>query len=110
MSPLSIVFPAVLLLGAITAVIGARGQLRRNHLFGIRIPSAMRSDRAWAAAHRASIIPTWVGFVVTAILGLSDWFAPSSWYVPLKIALVVVFIATIAVMLVAANRAARAPA
>lgn len=34
---------------------GASGRLRRNQWVGIRIPSTMRSDRAWVAGHQAAL-------------------------------------------------------
>ena len=34
-------------------VAGARGRLPRQHWAGIRLPSTMRDDTAWYAAHRA---------------------------------------------------------
>jgi p-aminobenzoyl-glutamate transporter AbgT len=33
----------------------ASGRLRRNQWVGIRIPSTMRSDRAWVAGHQAAL-------------------------------------------------------
>jgi uncharacterized membrane protein len=33
----------------------ANGRLRRNQFVGIRTPSTMRSDLAWAAGHRAAL-------------------------------------------------------
>jgi p-aminobenzoyl-glutamate transporter AbgT len=33
----------------------ANGRLRRNQWVGIRIPSTMRSDRAWVAGHQAAL-------------------------------------------------------
>lgn len=36
------------------AVATASGRLGRNHLAGIRIPSTMKSDEAWVAAHKRS--------------------------------------------------------
>ena len=33
----------------------ASGRLRRNQWVGIRIPSTMRSDRAWVGGHRAGL-------------------------------------------------------
>ena len=59
---LCIALPAVLLLAGIATIAGARGTLRRNHLFGIRIPSLLASDEAWTAGHRAAIVPSWIGF------------------------------------------------
>lgn len=43
-----------LVAGAIVAAVGwlgMNGRLRRNHWAGIRLPSTMASDDAWAAAH-----------------------------------------------------------
>jgi uncharacterized membrane protein len=49
------------------------GRLRRNHWAGIRIPSTMRSDRAWVAGHRAALrltplhLLTGIGLLVAAL-------------------------------------------
>ena len=48
---LIVIFAGLLVLGVAWA--GKIGKLPRNHFAGIRLPSTMRSDRAWAAAHRA---------------------------------------------------------
>ncbi|MEI6361904.1 MAG: SdpI family protein [Actinomycetes bacterium] len=43
-----------LVAGAVMAAVGwlgANGKLRRNHWAGIRLPSTMASDDAWAAGH-----------------------------------------------------------
>ncbi|HVM35922.1 MAG TPA: SdpI family protein [Actinomycetota bacterium] len=46
------------------ALRGRVGRLPRNGLLGIRLPSTMRSDAAWDAAHRASWLATFLaGFV-----------------------------------------------
>jgi uncharacterized membrane protein len=110
MSPLSIAGPAVLLLAAIVSEAGARGSLRRNRFFGIRTPSALRSDEAWVAGHRAATRPAWIGFAVSAVVGLAAWFEPSSWPIPLKYVVVLIFVLTLIVIFVAAGRAARATA
>lgn len=41
-----------------TAWRGRVGKLKRNYFVGIRLPSTLRSDAAWAAAHRVSWIYT----------------------------------------------------
>lgn len=42
------------LLVIVVAFLGRDGRLPRNHFIGFRLPSTMRSDEAWGAAHRAS--------------------------------------------------------
>lgn len=39
---------------AFMALLGRDGRLPRNRWAGIRLPSTMRSDKAWYAAHKAS--------------------------------------------------------
>ena len=46
------------------ALLGRVGKLPRNYFVGIRLPSTMRSDEAWVAAHRVA----WPYILVTAIL------------------------------------------
>lgn len=45
------------------ALAGRTGRLRRNHWVGIRLPSTLRSDSAWDAAHRS----TWAYVVVSGL-------------------------------------------
>ena len=59
--------------GAITAIgiAGMRGRLPRQHWAGIRLPSTMRSDEAWNAAHRAGGPWLLAAGLVPAACGLS---------------------------------------
>lgn len=50
-------FTALLVLLVVACVGAARGAIRVNHLFGVRLPILMRSEAAWRAGHRASIVP-----------------------------------------------------
>lgn len=58
------------------AALGAYGRLPRNSLAGIRIPSTMRSDAAWAAGHRAATAP--MSFLGVGMTGLGLWSATST--------------------------------
>ena len=49
---------------------GKIGKLPRNHFAGIRLPSTMRSDRAWAAAHRAGWAMTSISSLFLVALGI----------------------------------------
>ena len=49
---------------------GRVGKLPRNHFAGIRLPSTMRSDRAWVAAHRAGWAMTLVSSFFLVALGM----------------------------------------
>lgn len=55
----------------VVAVTARSGRLRRNHVAGIRLPSTMRSDEAWLAAHRAGFWPTALGGVAAVGGGLT---------------------------------------
>ena len=46
------------------------GTLPRNHFAGIRLPSTMRSDRAWVAAHRAGWSMTLVASLLLVAMGV----------------------------------------
>ena len=49
--------PVLVLIGGMFVLIGVgsfTGRLRRNSLVGIRIPSTLATDTAWAAGHRAA--------------------------------------------------------
>jgi uncharacterized membrane protein len=58
--------------GLIVAYVGhraRRGTLPRNRWAGIRLPSTMRDDRSWDAAHRPGGAPMLVAGLVAAALG-----------------------------------------
>lgn len=91
-----------------TAWLGARGRLRRNKVLGIRVPSTLRSDAAWAAAHRAAAAPFAAAGVVAllgavAAAGASDETTP-----PIAIVTVTLVTAATVVAGVRGHRAARA--
>lgn len=52
------------------ALLGKIEKLPRNHFAGIRLPSTMRSDRVWAAAHRASWTMTMLASLFLIALGV----------------------------------------
>lgn len=54
--------------GLITIRRGRAGSLPRNYFAGIRLPSTLRTDVAWAAAHRAS----WMSIALTGLI-LAAW-------------------------------------
>lgn len=59
--------------GVVTAAVAGAartGHLGRNHVAGIRLPSTMRSDEAWRAAHRAGFWPTVLGGAAAVVGGL----------------------------------------
>lgn len=63
--------------GVVTAEVARRaasGRLGRNRVAGIRLPSTMRSDEAWAAAHAASaptmIVTGWITLGLAAVAGV----------------------------------------
>lgn len=55
---------------ALVGVAGARERLPRQHWAGIRLPSTMKSDDAWIAAHKAGASWLVAGGVVPAVGGL----------------------------------------
>jgi hypothetical protein len=55
----------------LAALRGREGRLARNGLLGIRLPSTMRSDAAWDAAHRASWLATFLAGTVALGGGLA---------------------------------------
>ena len=96
------------LLGIVIAWLGRIGKLPRNHFAGIRLPSTMRSDRAWAAAQRAGAAMEIVAGLIVVVLGVRVLMGGNEaiegkvwWY------LIPVFVALI-VAAVQAGRAAKA--
>ena len=56
-----VVSVVLILSGALVIALGWMGRvgrLKRNRWAGIRLPSTMKSDTAWLAAHRAGWVPT----------------------------------------------------
>jgi uncharacterized membrane protein len=101
-----LVVAAGLLLAA--AVMARTGRLSRNYLVGIRLPSTMKSDAAWHAAHRASAWSIAVaGVVLLATAGLSvsrDWSTEGERALVLgmtTLAVIVVFVGAVQAHLVA---------
>ena len=55
---------------AVLGWLGSHGRLPRNHWAGIRLPSTMASDTAWAEAHRAGGPILLGGGTLVATMGL----------------------------------------
>ncbi|PQZ93626.1 hypothetical protein CQ018_08145 [Arthrobacter sp. MYb227] len=106
MQPLPLVawvFTTLLCLLLGVALAASRGSIPINHFLGIRIPALKRSEAAWRAGHRATIIPTALALVLSlvfSILGLLD---------PLAYAgTIIVFVCAVIWTFIAASKAARA--
>ncbi len=72
---------ALLLGGLVVAIggwLGLREKLRRNSFLGIRLPSTMRSDAAWRAAHVAGGPLTIASGIMMAGGGLLVLWRPDS--------------------------------
>nr|WP_255804928.1 SdpI family protein [Corynebacterium kalidii] len=95
----------------------AAGTFRRNHIYGLRVPSTLSSDEAWDAGHRAAVphmrVSGWFGVVMTVItVALILGFVVSGNDVPealVAVPLTAVCLQTVAVVVgtVAANKAAK---
>jgi hypothetical protein len=101
------IFEIVALLCVVTTHLAASGKLERNSFGGFRIPSAMASDAAWRAGHRAAVPIMWLT-VPLPLVGLagvaSKGLVPQSFYGFLPIAFVAIVIAA---AVVAGNAARR---
>ncbi|MFH8250594.1 SdpI family protein [Microbacterium sp. B2969] len=75
------VFTGLLLVLLLTCVAAARGSLRRNRWFGVKLPALERSDAAWRAGHAVSVVPAAVAFVVALIASILGLFAPAIYWV-----------------------------
>ncbi len=108
---LAIVFPLVTLAGAVVTLLTGNGRLTRNRLIGLRSIPAGASDKSWRAGQRAAMIPAWIGFVLTAatavIVSLVEAGNAGAATLPGRLALVLVFLASIAWLLNSMMRGAR---
>jgi uncharacterized membrane protein len=88
---------------------GRGGRLARNQWVGIRIPSTMRSDRAWVAGHRAALRLMPLHLLTGIALLVAVLCAPTVGTVHLVgIGGAVVFVMVAVVTAVIAGRAAKA--
>ena len=108
---LAIVLPLVTLAAAIVTLLTGSGRLTRNRLIGLRSVPAGTSDKSWRAGQRAAMIPAWVGFALTAatavIVSLIQAGNAGAATLPGRLALVFVFLASIAWLLSSMMRGAR---
>jgi uncharacterized membrane protein len=88
---------------------GAKGRLPRQHWAGIRLPSTMRSDETWRAAHLAGGPWLFAAGVVPALVGLGLVLTRPSRDVagPISLAVVAVVLVLVLVGGVLGVRAAR---
>lgn len=109
---LAIVFPLVTLAGAIVTLLTGNGRLTRNRLIGLRSIPADASDKSWRAGQRAAMIPAWIGFVLTAAtavtVSLGEAGNAGAATLPGRLALVAVFLGSVAWLLISMMRGARA--
>ena len=83
-APLAVAFllgPAMIAAGGLIAWLalqGWRGDLRRNRLAGIRTPTTLASDEAWAVAHRTAGPWMALGSLGAIIPGIVLLFRPSN--------------------------------
>lgn len=103
MAGIILVITGLLLTGI--GLVGRAGRLPRNHFVGIRLPSTMRSDDAWLAAHRASWPFTVVAGILMAILGLDMLMDPEQ--PPPEWVLLAVVLSPLLIAAVKAHMAAR---
>jgi uncharacterized membrane protein len=94
---LSWVFTALLLVLLIASVAAARGALRLNHLFGVRLPALMTSEAAWRRGHAAA-----VAFGVAIVASLVGMAVPVSYWLAIA-----AFVAGVIAVFVRATAAAR---
>ena len=90
---------------SVVAILGRAGKLPRNHFVGIRLPSTLRSDEAWLAAHRASWPYSFGAGAVTLIYGVRLALEPED--DSLVVPFLVVLLVTLLAGAVVAHRAAR---
>ncbi|WP_162819094.1 SdpI family protein [Leifsonia aquatica] len=101
-TPVGWVFTALLLVLVIACVLAGNGTLKRNHLFGVRIPSVLRDDDAWRAGHAAGMLPATIAFVTAMVGELVGLVLPLA-----HVVTVVAFVAGVVAVLIAASRAAK---
>jgi uncharacterized membrane protein len=87
----------------------ANGRLRRNQFVGIRTPSTMRSDLAWAAGHRAALRLTPVHLLTgVAVLTALVFTRTVAGLNVVGVSGAVVFVVVVVLTAIVAGRAAKA--
>jgi hypothetical protein len=75
------IFTVLLLVLLLTCIAAGRGTLRKNHGFGVRLPTLMRSDSAWRVGHQAGVMPSAMTFVVAIVASVLGLAVPAIYYV-----------------------------
>lgn len=105
---IAVVVPLLLLFTAVLVELASRGRLQRNRIAGIRTRATMKSDAAWAAAHRSASPTAWIGFAVSAVAGIVALLSDGTLSLVSGVVVVVAFFATAAASLIQARRAGAA--
>ena len=103
--PGAVILAAVGVLILVAGRLSAAGRLPRNGFVGIRIPSTMRSDRAWLAGHRAGAFALTMAGGGSAVIAIASAMVSSNPSAPLIS--VAWLVAWTVVAAIKANRAAR---
>ena len=72
-----IILASVAVLVLVMTILCANGVLPRNRVAGIRISATMASDEGWRLGHRAAILPTGVGALLSVVSAVALLVQPS---------------------------------